>query len=142
MKIAGTGPYSDYLKQIAKECGVEKRVEFLGFVPDAELLDLYANAFCIPYTPLDEDLGYVSMESILSKKPIITCTDSGGSLEFLENAVNGYVVEPSPEKIGESVNRIFNEGSAKKMGEMGYKIFKNNLLSWDMVIKKLVEPIS
>jgi len=142
LKIAGTGPHLDYLKHIAKECGVEKRVEFLGFVPNSELLDLYANAFCIPYTPLDEDLGYVSMESILSKKPVITCTDSGGSLEFIENEVNGYVVEPTPKKIGDSINKIFNDGSAKKMGEMGYKKFKNNLLSWDIVIKKLMESIS
>ena len=82
------------------------------------------------------------MESILSKKPIITCTDSGGSLEFIENGVNGYVVEPAPEKIGESINKIFNEGSAKKMGEIGYKKFKNNFQSWDTVIKRLVEPIS
>jgi len=106
------------------------------------LFDLYANAFCIPYTPLDEDLGYVAMESILSKKPIITCTDSGGSLEFIENGVNGYVVEPIPKKIGESINKIFDDGSARKMGETGYKKFKNNLLSWDIVIKKLLEPIS
>ena len=35
LKIAGTGPYLDYLKHVAKECGVEKRVQFLGFVPDS-----------------------------------------------------------------------------------------------------------
>jgi glycosyltransferase involved in cell wall biosynthesis len=142
LKIVGTGPHQEYLKSVAKEYGVEERIEFLGFVPDSELLDLYANALCIPYTPLDEDLGYVAMESILSKKPIITCTDSGGSLEFIENGVNGYVVEPTPKKIGESINKIFDDGSARKMGEIGYKKFKNNLLSWDIVIKKLLDPIS
>jgi glycosyltransferase involved in cell wall biosynthesis len=142
LKIVGTGPHEKYLKSVAKEYGVEKRVEFLGFVPDNDILDLYANALCIPYTPVDEDLGYVAMESILSKKPIVTCTDSGGSLEFVQNEVNGYIVEPIPQRIGESINKIFNDGSAKKMGDMGYKKFKNTLLSWDTVIKKLMEPIS
>jgi glycosyltransferase involved in cell wall biosynthesis len=141
LKIAGTGPHLDYLKHVARDCGVLDRVEFLGFVPDCELLDLYAHAFCIPYTPLDEDLGYVAMESILSKKPLITCTDSGGSLEFIENEVNGYVVEPSPDRIGDAINKIFEEGSAEKMGELGYRKFKNNFLSWDQVIKKLMESI-
>jgi hypothetical protein len=44
--------------------------------------------------------------------------------------------------IRESINKIFNDGSAKKMGETGFRKFKNNLLSWDTVIKKLLEPIS
>jgi glycosyltransferase involved in cell wall biosynthesis len=91
LKIVGTGPHCDFLRKTAKETGVENRVEFLGFVPEKELLDLYANALCVPYTPVDEDLGYVSMESILSKKPLITCTDSGGSLEFIEDGVTGLL---------------------------------------------------
>ena len=28
-------------------------------------------------------MGYVTMESFLSKKPVITCSDSGGPLEFV-----------------------------------------------------------
>jgi glycosyltransferase involved in cell wall biosynthesis len=142
LKIVGTGPHLDYLKNVAKEFRVEKKVEFLGFVPENELLDLYANALCVPYTPLDEDLGYVSMESILSKKPLITCSDSGGSLEFIENGVNGYVVDPAPDKIGDAINTIYSDGSAKKMGENGYKKFGKKFLSWDVVIKELLEPLS
>jgi glycosyltransferase involved in cell wall biosynthesis len=82
------------------------------------------------------------MESILSKKPLITCNDSGGSLEFIENGINGYVVEPKPEKIGEAVNTIYSDGSARKMGENGYQKFGINFLSWDAVIKKLLKPLS
>jgi glycosyltransferase involved in cell wall biosynthesis len=142
LKIVGTGPHLNYLKNVAKEYDVEKRIEFLGFVPEKELLDLYANALCVPYTPVDEDLGYVSMESILSKKPLITCDDSGGSLEFIENGVSGYIVKPTPDKIGDAINTIYYDGSAKKMGENGYSKFRNKLLSWDAVIEKLLKPLS
>jgi glycosyltransferase involved in cell wall biosynthesis len=142
LKIVGTGPHLDYLKSVAKEYNVEKKVEFPGFVPENELLDLYANALCVAYTPVDEDLGYVSMESILSKKPLITCSDSGGSLEFIENGGNGYLVEPNPDKISEAINKIYLDGTAEKMGEEGYKKFGNNFLSWDVVIKKLLKPLS
>ncbi len=142
LKIVGTGPHKDYLKSVAKECHVEERVEFSGFVPEQELLDLYANALCVAYTPLDEDLGYVSMESILSKKPLITCTDSGGSLEFIENGENGYIVKPDPGKVAEAINRIFSDGSARRLGERGYEKFGNNFLSWDVVIEKLLQPLS
>jgi glycosyltransferase involved in cell wall biosynthesis len=142
LKIVGTGPYCNFLRKTAKENGVENRVEFLGFVPENELLDLYANALCIPYTPFDEDLGYVSMESILSKKPLITCTDSGGSLEFIENGVTGFIVQPTPLDIAEAINKIYIEGSARKMGEQGHKKFGNKLLTWDSVIAKLMDAIS
>jgi len=142
LKIVGTGSYLEYLKNVAKEYGVEKRVEFLGFVPENELLDLYANALCIPYTPIDEDLGFVSMESILSKKPLITCTDSGGSLEFIENGVTGFIVEPIPAEIAKSINKIYLEGLAKKMGNQGHKKFGNKILSWDNVIAKLMDAMS
>jgi glycosyltransferase involved in cell wall biosynthesis len=141
LKIVGTGPYCDFLKRVAKENGVDKRVEFLGFVQENELLELYANALCIPYTPVDEDLGFVSMESILSKKPLITCTDSGGSLEFIENGVTGYIVEPNPADVAESINKIFRDGSARKMGEQGHKNFGKKLHSWDSVITKLVDAM-
>jgi glycosyltransferase involved in cell wall biosynthesis len=141
LKIVGTGPHLDFLKRVAKDCGVEKKVEFLGFIPEKELLDLYANALCVSYTPLDEDLGYVTMEGVLSRKPVITCSDSGGSLEFVEDGVTGYVVAPAPEKIAEAVNKIWSDGSAKKMGENGYKKFGNLFQSWDVVIKKLLDPL-
>jgi glycosyltransferase involved in cell wall biosynthesis len=141
LKIVGTGPHLQYLMQVARDEGVGDRTEFLGFIPERELLDLYANALCIPYTPLDEDLGYVAMEAILSRKPLVTCSDSGGSLEFIDNGSTGYVVPPDPEQIGKAITMIAAGGVAKKMGETGYKKFSKHLLSWDNVIKKLLRPL-
>ncbi len=34
-------------------------------------------------SPFDEDYGYVTLESFLSHKPVITTTDAGGPLEFV-----------------------------------------------------------
>lgn len=141
LKIAGSGPQLDDYKKLAKECAVEDRVDFLGFVSNEELIELYANAFCVTYVPVDEDMGYVTMEAFLSKKPVITCSDSGGPLEFVEDGINGYVSDPNPKKIAEKVKQLYENGLVEKMGKHGFKKINNMNLSWDHVIKKLMESM-
>ena len=142
LKIAGTGPHLSRYMNIAKELGLEKRIDFLGYVSNEELIDLYANALAVVYSPLEEDLGYITLESFLSKKPIITCKDSGGPLEFVDDGENGFVVEPEPKKIAEKIDLLYENGLSKIYGVNGYNKINNMNLSWDKVIKKLLEPIS
>jgi glycosyltransferase involved in cell wall biosynthesis len=138
-KIAGTGNELDRLKSVAKEEKVLDRIEFLGFVDDKELLKLYANAFCVFFSPQDEDYGYITIEAFLSKKPVITAKDSGGSLEFVEDNINGYVIDKNNIKeIGKRINDLFsNKKKCKEFGEKGYSKVKH--INWDYTISKLLE---
>lgn len=141
LKLAGSGTkLEDYVK-LAKDLKVEDKIDFLGYVPEEQLLDLYANSLCVPYVSLDEDLGYVTLESFLSKKPVITCIDSGGPLEFVENNVNGFILDPDPKKIAKKIDLIYDDGLSKKMGESGYNKLKSMNLSWDNVVKNLLENV-
>lgn len=139
--IAGSGPRLENYGKLARDLNVEDKIDFLGYVSEEQLLDLYANTFCVPYVPRDEDLGYVTLESFLSKKPVITCIDSGGPLEFVEDNRNGFVLEPDPKKIAEKIDFIYENGLSKKMGENGYNKIKSMNLSWDNVVKKLLENV-
>jgi len=141
LKIAGTGPQLESYMKLAKELKLEKRIEFLGHVSDEELIDLFAGALAIIFIPHNEDLGYVTLEGFLSKKPVITCTDSGGSLEFVDDGVNGFITQPEPEKIAQKINLLYEQGLSKSLGENGYRKISDMNLSWDHVIKKLLEPI-
>ena len=81
------------------------------------------------------------MEGFLSRKPVITCSDSGGSLEFVDDGINGYIAEPKPEEIAKRIDLILLNGTSRQMGERGFdKINKLNL-SWDTVINNLVWPL-
>ncbi len=51
------------------------------------------------YPPFDEDYGYVTLEAFLARKPVVTARDSGGTLEFVEDGVNGFVCDPDPEAL-------------------------------------------
>ena len=138
--IAGTGPEEENLKRTAEQEGVADRVEFLGYVSEERLLELYANAGCVYYAPVDEDYGYVTLEAFLSKKPVITCEDSGGVLEFVRNEQNGIVCACHSQAIGQAVSKLFqNHTTCKEYGQAGYDLAKE--ISWEHVVEKLTEGI-
>ena len=68
-----------------------------GFVTDDELVQLYGNALGVCYLPFDEDYGYVTLEGMLSGKPVVVARDGGGATEFIEHDSEGLVVEPDPQ---------------------------------------------
>ncbi len=141
LKIVGEGPEKARYEKIASQYDVRDKVDFCGKVSDKDLLDLYADTSGVVYTPYDEDLGFVTMESFYSKKPVITCSDSGGSLEFVDDGKNGFVVEPDPKKIAQKIDELILEGLSGPMGEAGYNKIQAMNLSWDTVIKNLVESL-
>lgn len=51
------------------------------------------------FGPYDEDYGYITLEAMLAAKPVITCRDSGGPLEFVQQDETGWVVEPDPKRL-------------------------------------------
>lgn len=138
--VAGRGPQLENLERQAERLGLSSRVVFAGFVPEEELLDLYAGAFTVLYAPVDEDYGYVTVEAFLSGKPVVTCKDSGGTLEFIEDAVSGFVVDPDPRAIAEAVNRLFGDRRrAREMGAAGRPRVSD--IGWDRVLDALTEPL-
>lgn len=137
-KVAGSGPEFERLQEIAKECGISERVEFLGFVSDEKLLSLYAECSMVFFAPLDEDYGYITIESFLSKKPVITKHDSGGPLEFVEHEKNGIILKSdSADEVAKSIeNLFFDKKKCEDFGKAGYQKVKN--INWDNVIETLV----
>jgi Glycosyltransferase len=133
-KIAGTGPEENKLKELAKG---DERIEFIGYTSEEDLINLYSNALAILYIPYDEDYGLITIEGMMSHKPVITSIDSGGSLEFVENYETGFAVSPDPEKIAEKINYIVeNKDKAIIMGGTAYK--KVEPINWGNVVSRLL----
>lgn len=140
VKIAGRGQEMDSLKALAARLKVSDRVDFLGFVPDEDVIHLYAGALGICYPPVDEDYGYVTLEAFLSKKPILTCRDSGGVLEFAREGENAYIVDYNAQQMGACFQKLYqNKKRAAKMGLAGFNLVKD--ISWDHVIDELTQTI-
>jgi glycosyltransferase involved in cell wall biosynthesis len=141
LKIAGAGPLDGDLRRLAEREGVAHRVDFLGFVSPDDLVSLYANCRAAFYTPVDEDYGYVTVESFLSRKPVITATDAGGPLEFVQDGVNGFVAAPERAALADAIDRLWGlpEPQLREMGEEGHGRVAD--ISWDRVVDRLTETI-
>ena len=135
--VVGEGTQREALEQLAEELGVADRVDFLGAVDDEAIVDLYAQALAVAYVPYDEDYGYVTLEAFLAARPVVTATDSGGTLEFVEDGVNGAVCEATPEALADALNRLSaDRGRAAAWGAAGRE--RAGQVTWDGVVEALV----
>lgn len=82
LKIVGTGVEEKELKNKAK-----KNIEFLGFVSDDLLKDLYANCKGLVF-PQVEDFGITPLEAMASGRPVIAFK-KGGALETVKEGETG-----------------------------------------------------
>jgi glycosyltransferase involved in cell wall biosynthesis len=141
LKVAGRGPLEGDLRRLADSLGVGDRVELLGWVADEDLLGLYAGCRAVVYAPFDEDYGYVAVEALLSRKPILVASDSGGPLEFVEDGACGFVRPPEPAALAEAIDTVaaLPEGRLREMGENGRLRVAH--ISWDAVVERLTETI-
>ena len=106
---------------------------------DDDLVRRFAEALAVVYAPYDEDYGYVTLQAFLAGKPVITATDSGGVLEWVEDGVTGLVTDGSPAGIADAIDRLAADRSlAEKMGEAGRERVAG--LSWEPVVARLTEP--
>ena len=138
--LVGDGMQRAELEQLTDQLGVRDRVQFAGNVDDATLADLYANCLGVVYPPFDEDYGYVTVEALLSKKPVISTTDSGGVLEFLREGEDGFIAEPTPESLAEAIERLWSARSrVADLGEAGYQRVKG--ITWEPVIDGLTSTL-
>lgn len=137
--------FEEYLHNEIDKHHLWNRVQFLGRVSDEELIDLYAKAYAVYYAPHNEDYGYVTLEGMASGKALITATDSGGTLEFIEHNENGIVVEPSIDAIGHGVNDLIDHPEkCKRLGQHGRSFVEQSGLfehGWDAVVEKLLSPL-
>ncbi|MCU7836167.1 MAG: glycosyltransferase family 4 protein [gamma proteobacterium symbiont of Taylorina sp.] len=137
--IAGDGGQKNYYQQLIEKYQLADSISLLGHISETEKLTFYANSLAVFFAPYDEDYGYITLESQLSAKPVITCNDSGGPLEFIEDQQNGYICEPDPLQIAALIDKLYNHPqTAREMGQYGLQSYKNKNISWENVIHQLV----
>jgi len=127
------------LINLTQQLKLGKRVEWLGYISEEEKLQNYAHARGIIFPPVDEDYGYITLEAMLSAKPVITCTDSGGALEFVLNRETGLIAEPTPASLAAAMDELWeNSGRARSWGEAGRERFLSLDITWPKVIERLL----
>lgn len=138
--LIGGGPELNRLKALCKVEGLEKNVNFLGYINEPETIRTYYNATDICVFPsLAEGFPIVTLEALACMKPVVG-TKAHSLLVNEENAL--IAKTKSPESIAENISILLsNEELAKKLSINGYNYTVNNF-SWEKVAEKLDEVYS
>jgi glycosyltransferase involved in cell wall biosynthesis len=135
--IVGEGPLRGSLEALAAAEGVGDRVSFTGGVDVPALIALYANALAVVFPPFDEDYGYVTLEAFLARKPVVTTTDAGGPLEFVEHESTGLITAPDAAALGGAIARLAADRRlAQGLGDAGFE--RARAITWDGVVQRLM----
>jgi len=136
--IAGDGTMRAECERLVGALGVGDRVRLLGAIPREEILAWYAHSLAVFFAPFDEDYGYVTLEAMLAAKPVITCTDSGGPLEFVEDGLTGAVCEPDPRAVAHAIDSLWADRErAARMGRAGAESYRARDITWRRVVETL-----
>ena len=100
--------YLDKLKQTIKDFNLDKHVEFLGDLPQTEIIELFKKAKLLIHTSKFETFGLVAIEANTMGVPVLT-TNNGSLMEIIENNKNGYLSENLIDSnVNNFVNNLFN----------------------------------
>lgn len=137
--LISTGPEREKLERLASDLRLGARVQFRGFVPDAELIELYAGARAVYYAPFDEDYGYTTIQALAAARPVVTTSDAGGVLEFVDDGLNGLITAPEPQAIAARLDALWADPAlAARLGSAGPARVAD--ITWARVTAALVGP--
>jgi glycosyltransferase involved in cell wall biosynthesis len=138
VKIAGEGEEHAALAERIRALGLEGRVELLGPIGDAELLDHYARCRAVYFAPWNEDYGFVTLEAFRSGKAVLTAPDSGGPSELVAHERNGLVAPAEPAAMAAALDRLADRALAERLGQAARGDSEHH--TWEHAVDALVRP--
>jgi glycosyltransferase involved in cell wall biosynthesis len=133
--ILGEGPLLKQLKDLAKELGIENKVDFVGFQKNPFAFIARSDVFVL--SSRWEGFPNVLIEAMACGVPVISTDCPSGPNEIIENGVNGLLVPIEVDKLAESIIWILtNIEFSKRIARMGqesvrkydkFKIFEDYL---------------
>jgi len=134
--LAGDGEERERLQALATRLGVAGRVTFAGRLSDSEVIDHLARCRAVCFPPFEEDYGFVTAEAFASRKAVITCRDSGGPAELVEDDVSGFVCEPTPQSLASALARVMSDVTmAERLGTAA--LARGATLNWRDAVARL-----
>ena len=135
--IAGEGGELDTLVRMRRQLDLEDTVEFIGRTDDRTLLEHLARCRGVVFPPFNEDYGFVTVEAFSCAKPVVTCRDSGGPAELVQDGVNGFVTDPTPESLARALRALMDDRKlAERLGEAGAAA--SAAMTWPAAVQKLL----
>jgi glycosyltransferase involved in cell wall biosynthesis len=135
--IAGEGPERERLERLIVEHDLADRVTLAGAVPQTELLHYFAHCRAVCFPTVNEDYGFVTVEAFASRKAVITCVDSGGPAELVEDGRSGFVCEPTAAALSARLAEVMEDAAlAERLGHAAY--LRGAEITWAGAVQQLL----
>ncbi len=137
----GDGRVKKYAKEFIAENGLEKRVEFMGWLSNNKLSEYYKNADIFVLPSWAEGMPNALIEALSSGLAVIT-TDVGMIPNYLSNNENSLILPPrSTKSLTNAMEKLISDNKLKiKISKNGFKV-ANNYFSTKIGLKILAESI-
>lgn len=119
--ILGDGSHRAACEELSRRLGLAKRVQFVGFVPQAAIADYYRDAsLAVMSSVWPEPFGAVGLEAMRCGLPVVAF-DAGGIREWLRDQWNGFLVPwMDRRRYAAAVETLLRDKTlARTMGERG-----------------------
>lgn len=116
-EIAGDGPEKKYLKEIVKELEIEKRVKFLGYIPQKEVLEKMKKADIFLMVSVPETFGLVYLEA-MAKGCVVLGAKNWGIDGVITDGYNGFLSDTDLENIYNNLKKIIKLKKNKNLKEV------------------------
>lgn len=134
--IAGEGEEYGRLAGMIERSDLRERVTLAGSITQVELVHYLAHCRAVCFPPLDEDYGFVTVEAFASRKAVVTCADSGGPAELVQDGVEGFVCEPTPAALARRLRDLIEDQAlAERLGGQAHA--RGARLTWPDTVAQL-----
>ena len=136
--IVGAGNEDAALKRQVDRLGLRDRVRFLGHLADDEVVSLFNTCRAVVYAPIDEDYGYATLEGMLAGKPVLTASDSGGTLDFVADGETGAVRPPEADALAAVLDAWDADADqCRHLGDAGLRRVQG--ITWEAAVRELTK---
>jgi glycosyltransferase involved in cell wall biosynthesis len=136
--IVGNGPLKNTLIEYTKQHGVYGNFTFLGFVPEAQLHNLYTCADIFASPSIQEGQGISLLEAQATAKPVVAFNVTAIK-EVVKNKETGLLLEPDTKELANAICYLLsNKELRKKMGNSAREFVSKNF-SWKICSKKMLQ---
>lgn len=138
--IGGTGPAGAELATLVERLDLAGSVQFLGFIPDPELVARYCSAdlFVLPSRDL-EGFGLVTLESLACGTPVVALP-TGASPEVLcELDASLVAASPSAADLAGAIARFLEQGWRSEALRARCRDFVRDRYTWHRAGQQMIE---
>ena len=138
--FAGEGEYLESYKALAQKLGIDKNVEFIGWVPLERLTEYYTKCSVLVVPSIwVETFGLIGIDVMSHEKPVVAF-DVGGIPDWLTDNETGFLVKRADiDSMAEKITLLLQDKAlSKKMGTAGRLAVEHGFTS-DVYIKKLLK---